>query len=141
VKSVSAAPTEITRPDGVTIATIERGDEESVARAAGGTTILRFTAHPDGAKTPDVYRLLVHAADGSELGTVDIIRSLGGWRLFEDLYWELVLPTYTQPQKLPFLGSRMWVSRDLTDAERDVLVAVSVDIAIGLRPYVKEMKS
>jgi hypothetical protein len=139
VKSVSMAPTEVTRPDGVSIATIERGGEESVARASGGTPILTFVANPAGAKTVDAFHLVVRGSDGAELGTLDIVRTLAGWNLFDDLYWELLLPQYAAPLKLPFLGSRIAVNRALTELERDVLVVVSVDVAIGLRPYVKEM--
>jgi hypothetical protein len=140
VKSGSMVPTEVTRPDGVTVVTIERGETASIARASGGTTIVTFTGNPEGVKTLDAYRLMITAADGSNLGTLDIIRTLAGWNLFHDLYWELTLwNRYSQPLKVPFLGTRTALTRAVSELERDAIIAASVDIAVGLRPYVKDM--
>jgi hypothetical protein len=140
VKSVNLAPTQVTRPDGVTLAVIDRGETESIARGPGGTEIVRFVGRPDGVKTLDAFRLMITAADGSELGSLDIIRTVAGWNLFSDLYWELTLwNQHAAPLKLPFLGTRVKVDRTWSEPERDAIIAACVDIAIGLRPYVKEM--
>jgi hypothetical protein len=48
--------------------------------------------------------------------------------------------SYPQPLKLPLLGVRVQPTRALTETERDVVLAASVDLAIGLRPYVAEMR-
>jgi hypothetical protein len=139
VKSGSGEPTQVVRADGVTIATIERGDS-SVARAAGGTEIVRWESSPEGGKTLDAFRSVMKAPDGSDLGTLDVIRTLAGWSLYNDLYWEIVLGSYPAPLKIPMLGVRVELTRPLSDTEREVILAASVDMAIGLRPYVAEMR-
>jgi hypothetical protein len=140
VKSGEKVPTEVTQPDGVTLCTIERGDAESIARASGGTTVVRFVGRAEGVNTPDAFMLLIEDAAGRPLGSLDIIRRSGGWEVFTDLYWELTLwHDRAAPLKLPFLGARVAVNRDLSQPERDAIVAGCVDIVIGLRPYVKEM--
>jgi hypothetical protein len=140
VRSGSGAPTEIARPDGVTIATIERGDT-SVARASGGTEIVRFVGHPDGVAVDDAYRLAMLAPDGSDLGRLDVIRRTGGWALASDLTNEVIWWGQAgQPLKVPILGTRLELTRPLTDTERDTVLGACVDMAIGLRPYVKQMR-
>ena len=139
VQSRNNAPTLIERGDGVALASVERG-ETSTARDAGGTDLLRFLPHPDGAKTLEAFRLMVTAPDGSDVGRLDVIRTVAGWSLGKDL-----LDTYIWwdkahlELKVPFLGTRLELTRVLSETERDVLLAACVDIAIGLRPYVKDM--
>ena len=143
VESKDGAPSVLTHPDGATVATIQRG-ETSVALSAGGNEILRFGPDPDGAKTVEAYRLLVSAPDSSPVARLDIIRTVGGWTVSRavdaaaDLYiwWDRA----GQPLKVPILGTRLTLDRPLSTSEREVLVGVCVDIAIGLRPYVTEMK-
>jgi hypothetical protein len=142
VKSGDLVPTEVTTPEGATVASIERGDDVSIARASGGTEILRFIANPEGAKTLELFRLVIQEPGGNgDVGTLDVIRTSAGWNLFHDLYWELTLWNQAgMPLKIPFLGTRVGLNRDVTDLERDVIIAACTDIAIGLRPYVKEMR-
>jgi hypothetical protein len=140
VKSGNQVPTEVTRPDGVTVCTIERGDTESIARASGGTTIVRFAGRDEGVKTPDAYMLVMQDAAGQPLGTLDIIIRTSAWEVIADTFWEMtVYKGRAAPLKLPFLGARVAVNRDLTEPERDAIVAACVDVVIGLRPYVKGM--
>jgi hypothetical protein len=42
--------------------------------------------------------------------------------------------------KIPFLGTRVSLDREISDLERDVIVAACTDMAIGLRPYMKDMR-
>jgi len=75
------------------------------------------------------------------LGSLDVIRTSAGWNVFTEVLWELTIwKDRAAPVKIPFLGTRVTVSRPLTEPERDAIVAACVDIAIGLRPYVKEMR-
>lgn len=143
VESKDGAPSVLTRADGATVASIQRG-ETSVALTAGGNEILRFVPDPDGAKTVEAFRLIVSAPDGSQVGRLDVIRTVGGWTVARavdaatDLYiwWDRA----GEPLKVPILGTRLTLDRPLTPPEREVLIGVCVDIAIGLRPYVTEMK-
>jgi hypothetical protein len=103
---------------------------------------LRFVQDPDPeqARSLDAFRMRVHDAKGTEIGTFDLIRTITGWSLGAELintaiWWDRP----GQPLKLPFLGTRMILNRALTQSERDVALAVSVDTAIGLQPYVKAM--
>ena len=43
------------------------------------------------------------------------------------------------PLKVPTLGTRATLTRELTPLERDVLLCACVDITIGLRPYISAM--
>jgi hypothetical protein len=142
VKTVDSKPTQITQPDGATIATIERGDF-SVARASGGTEIVTFRDSAEGGRTSDARdarRLVMTVADGSELGRLDVVLRTGGWALVDDLTTELLWWGQAgAPLKVPVLGTRLQLARDMTDLERDVVLGACVDIAIGLRPYVKGM--
>jgi hypothetical protein len=140
VESREQVPTTITRGDGVALAAVERGDE-SIARLSGGTEILRVESAPEDAKLLEAFRMAVKAADGSELGRLDLIRTVAGWSLSQALWNEYIWWDHAgQPLKIPFLGARLYLTREITDVERDVLLAICVDLAIGLRPYIKEMR-
>lgn len=143
VKSGSSVPTEVTTAAGATVATIERGEESSIARAAGGTEIMRFLPHPDGCKNLERYRLIVTepGPDGTTLGGLDVIRTMSGWGFVSEILWGTYLwDEVGAPLKLPFLGSWTSTERAVSDVERNVLLAACTDIVIGLRPYVKDMR-
>jgi hypothetical protein len=142
VQSRSGAPTVVSRADGADIATIERA-EISTAISADGGTLFRFVPDPAEAKTPELFRLLVQTDAGAEVGRLDIIRTSGGWILGqiadelwnEYLWWDQAGRTLP----VPILGTRLMLNRPVERVERDVLLAVCVDTAIGLRPYIAAM--
>jgi hypothetical protein len=139
VQSRSSEPTLVTTPEGAEIATIERGDT-SVARTSSGGEIIEFTGDPDGMKSLEAFRLRVNDSIGKEFGRLDLIRTVAGWKLMDSIadtiiWWDRA----GAPLKVPFLGTRLEVTRPLSDLERDTLLAACVDMAIGLRPYVAGM--
>ena len=143
VASKSGAPSVFSRGDGIEIATVTRG-ATSMAVASGGGEILSFMPARAEAMTLETFGILVTAPGGAELGRLDVIRTVGGWSVMraldaaEDLYiwWDRA----GQPMKVPILGVRLTLSRPPTELERDVLLCVCVDIAIGLRPYIADMQ-
>jgi hypothetical protein len=74
---------------------------------------------------------------------LDVIRRVGGWSLMkavDDLSTELYWWNHAgEPLKTPLLGTRLAMMRQVDDVERDVLLGACVDIALGLRPYIREM--
>jgi hypothetical protein len=139
VKSGDAKPTLITQADGATVATIDRG-EVSVARASGGTEIMAFRKPAFDGDTADARMLLLVGSDGDELGRLFVVLRTGGWALASDLVSDFVWWGQAgQPLKLPVLGTSVALTRPLTALELDVVLGACVDIAIGLRPYVKGM--
>ena len=142
VASKDGAPTVLTDGAGVEVATVHRGDT-SRAVSAGGGELLQFSADPDEAKSPELFRMVVTGAGGDRLGSVHIVRRAGGWtlgRLANDLYdesfwWDRA----GEPLPVPILGARVYLDREPSPVERTVLVGACVDVAIGLRPYIKEM--
>jgi hypothetical protein len=141
VHSRDKQPTLITRGE-VELATVDRG-ATSTARAAGGTPILSFGPAPDDAKTPEVFRMVVTAPDGTLVAHLDVIRKVAGWSLMralndlDDMYiwWDRAGAAL----KTPLLGTRLALVRPVSDVERDVLLGACVDITLGLRPYMAEM--
>jgi hypothetical protein len=142
VASRERAPSVFTDAAGVELATVHRGDS-STAVLPGGGELLRFESDPEEAKTPELFRIKLTAASGEPLGGVDVIRRAGGWSLrrlaaeiYEDSFW---WDQAGQPLPIPLLGARIYLDRAPSPIERTVLVGACVDIAIGLRPYIKEM--
>jgi hypothetical protein len=140
VHSRSSEPTLVTTPEGAEIVTIERGDT-SVARTSSGGEVVEFTGDPDGVKSPEAFRMRIKAPDGTDLGRLDVIRTVAGWKLSDSIvdtiiWWDRA----GAPLKVPFLGTRLEVTRPLSELERDTLFAACVDLAIGLRPYVAGMR-
>jgi hypothetical protein len=139
VESREQKPTHITRADGVEIATIDRGDT-SIARLSGGSELLEIVPDPVEAKTLEAFRMQILAPDRSLIGRLDVIRTVAGWSLLNEavetyIWWDHA----GQPLKIPILGTRLHLERPLSDLERDVLLGICVDQAIGLRPYIKAM--
>jgi len=115
--------------------------DASIARAPGGTEIVRFVAHPDGAKTIELFRLAIQDPAGTELGSLDVIRTSAAGTSSPKCCGSSRSGRTGRPRsRSRFSVPRVTVSRPLTEPERDAIVAACVDIAIGLRPYVKEMR-
>jgi hypothetical protein len=141
VASRDKAPTEISG-DGRTVATVNRGTVSTVV-LADGTELLRFVDDADEAKFSDQFRLRVSDGSGADLGRLDVIRRSSAWSL-DDL--ADVLLNYDwwvnrtgESLPIPLLGTRLLLDRPVDGLVRDVLLAVCVDIAIGLRPYSASM--
>jgi hypothetical protein len=142
VASKERAPTVFTDQDGVEVATVQRGDS-STALLPGGGELLHFDSDPDEAKTPELFRMVVTDRAREPLGAIHVIRRAGGWTLSrlagelydESFWWDRA----GEPMPIPLLGARIYLERPASPAERSVLVGACVDMAIGLRPYIKEM--
>lgn len=143
VASLEGKPSEFTRDDGTTVGTAVRGATSQVL-GAGGNVVLTLTSDPVEARTPELFRVKVADAAGAPLASLDIIRKASGWSLAQQiiradaaLYW---WDHAGAPLPIPILGARIAAFRAFSDTERDLLLAVCVDIVIGLRPYIAEMQ-
>lgn len=137
-----AEPSPVTRGDGSEVATITRGATSS-ATLPDGSALLGFRAHPVEATSDGKFRMQVTDAHGAETALLEVIRQGGSWALGAELA-DYVLWGNTQTGSalpIPFQGARVVVHRTLTPVEREVLLAVCVDIGIGVRPYFTEMGS
>jgi hypothetical protein len=141
VESKDGQPSELLRK-GMPFATMTRG-ATTTATSADGTVIARFIPDPNGAKSLELYRLIVTDAGGAELGHLDVVRRNTGWSLARTIwradeiaYWwdhaGAALP-------IPILGTRVVFNATPDDSLRDVVLGACTDIAIGLRPYITEM--
>ncbi|MCM6773917.1 hypothetical protein NDR87_10590 [Nocardia sp. CDC159] len=151
----------LTYSDGYRVRIESSRDEPTVLKTATGTrvglilvtdtataisitagTICHFVPHPEEPRTGDVFRLLILDVFGAELGRLSLIRSPEGWGRRGDeladnhLWWDRAGDTLP----VPILGTRLAVGRRLDRDERDALLAACVDIALGLRPYITELK-
>ncbi|UGT42435.1 hypothetical protein LTV02_03160 [Nocardia yamanashiensis] len=143
VHSKDGAPTVLTRADGTAIGTIQRADTSTAVASTAGT-LFHFVPLPDTAPAPDRYRLRILDRMGEEAGRLDVIRTPDGWtpgHLANDLadtyiWWDRA----GQPLPTPILGTRLVTRRPLDPDERDILLGVCADIALGLRPYIATMK-
>ena len=139
---------------GAAIATVERGDVSRVV-LADGTHLFTIVPDPVEPKSPEAYRLRVVAGDvvpglpGSEIGRLDVILQPNAWRLgvnnlgLDGVIGDLAdLTNMSGRGSLPILvqGTRLVVTVHLSELQRDILCAICVDLAIGLRPYVKAMR-
>ena len=140
IASLDGKPSQFTRGDGTLLATAQRGSSTTVSDG-DGRTLLSVTGDPEEVKTPDLYRLQVADGHGSPVAKIEVIRTVGGWTLASEItstiiWWDRA----GQPLPIPILGTRITGYRSVSDLERDLLLAICVDIAIGLRPYVAEMQ-
>ncbi|WP_433565911.1 hypothetical protein ACQP1O_12155 [Nocardia sp. CA-151230] len=143
VESKDSAPTVLSRGDGTSLATVQRADTSTAVGSTAGT-LFHFVPDPEEARTPELFRIVVLDRMGQETGRLDVVRTVGGWtlrRIANDLYnesfwWDRA----GQPLPVPILGTRLWLRHPLDPVERDVLLGVCVDIALGLRPYIAVMK-
>jgi len=143
VATLDGKPSEFTRVDGTTVGTAVRGATSQVL-GAGGNVVLTISGDPVEAKTPELFRLKLADASGAPVADIDIIRKASGWSLARSLV-NLDMTLYWwdhagQPLPIPLLGARIAAFRNFSDLERDLILAVCVDIVIGLRPYIAEMQ-
>jgi len=145
VESREQQPTVFRDGSGEQIAVAERGDSSTV-QTADGAIVLSIAAHPDGGKLPadsrlpDVFRTLVRDVAGAPLADLDVIRTQGGWSLGRELAEDLIWFGHAgQALKNPLVGTAISFLREPTELELMLTLAVSVDIGIGLRPYIAEM--
>jgi hypothetical protein len=141
VESRDAKPTLLSRDD-QPVATIVRG-EISTASLPDGSAAFHFAADPEAPKDLDLFRIVVTDSAGSLAGRLSIVRRNTGWELargLDALLWDAVLWEQTGAAlPIPFLGTQLVTTHELTGLERDVLLGACVDIAIGLRPYFTAM--
>jgi hypothetical protein len=142
VPTMDEAPTRVAR-DGTEVAVITRGPTTTAA-TPDGATILTFLPDPGEAETLSRFRLKIVDAGGVHVGTADVIRPGGGYTgadLVGALDFALNGFRFQSGGSLPLhcLGVRTALYRELTPLERDVLVAASVELGIGVRPYIAEM--
>ena len=138
-------PTHVTRGDGAPVCTITRGETTTIT-APDGSTVLVFLPDPVEPDGRSHYRLRVEDGAGAHLATMDVIRD-GGYEevglvdLLEAV--DFVAGGFVSDTggslPLPFLGTRAVLFRELTPLEQDALLAASVEIGIGVRPYVTAM--
>ena len=144
VTSKDGAPTEITDAAGTPLATVTRGETSTLA-LADGTPLYVFAPDPEGVKTLELFRMLITDPAGAELGALRVIRNYQGWSLARTLLGDSLDPTtwlsreVGEPLKIPLLGTQLVVAQPAQPLHRALLLAVCVDIAIGLRPYVAGM--
>ncbi|MBF6329392.1 hypothetical protein [Nocardia transvalensis] len=127
--------------DGTRIGLIMVTDTATAISITGGT-LCHFVPHPDECRTTDSFRLLVLDQCGAEMGRLSLIRAAEGWgRRGDDpadthLWWDRT----GEPLSVPILGARLAVERRIDRDERDALLAACVDMVLGLRPYITELK-
>ncbi|MEP6477924.1 MAG: hypothetical protein ABJB03_00920 [Rhodoglobus sp.] len=138
-------PTAVTRGDGSAVVSIERADA-STATQPDGTVVYRIAGDPKEAETADLFRGIITQPDGTEVGRLDVIRTGGGWELGIEDILDIVTGNFSWSSDvgaalpIPFQGTRLVLTAPTTPLQRDVLLAACVDIALGIRPYWKEMR-
>lgn len=118
IRSRTSAPTILTRSDGTHIGAIQRAGTSTAVAATGGT-LFHFVPAPNSPATPALYRLHVLNRMGEKVARLNIIRG-------------------SDPTTL--LGTRLLLCEPPDAIERDILLAACVDITLGHRPYITEMK-
>lgn len=139
--------------------TIERGGSApaTVVCAAtttvtdsGGAVLFTVEPDPDRASTPDVDRMLVRGARGERVALVDVILAKSGWQvdpvellgfglaLASDGLGALIGDGTPSNGSLPIriLGTRLVLPAPMAQSDRDLLLGLCVDLAIGGRQYV-----
>lgn len=135
------APTTVSR-DGVAVATITRG-ATTVAALPDGSELLRFVGHPESPEESAAYRLVVESPDGAKVASLDVIRTNAGWDISAEDVLDFVSGNFGGDVggslPIPFKGTRVVLFREVRQVERDVLLAACVEIALAVRPYIREM--
>lgn len=127
------------------VARVDRGSTSTVF-VADGAILYRIVADPAGGRTPDAFRLWIQNAGGVEVGKLDVILQSTGWALTFGgvLNVALNLDYFVNRTgaALPFptLGTRLLMHAPPREGELEILLAVCVDLAIGLRVYVADMR-
>ena len=127
----------------------------SKVTTADGTHFFTIVPDPVEPKSPELYRLRVQTGEtapglpGPEIGRLDVILQPNAWRLglnnlgLDGVIGDLAdLTNMSGRSSLPILiqGTRLIVTGQLSELQRDILCAVCVDLAIGHRPYVTAMR-
>ena len=140
VQSREMKSTLFTSGAGAPIGEAERGDETAVCDAQGAT-VFRVVAHPDDAKSADAFRASLVDGSGTRFGSLDIVRRPAGWSVGRDLVDDVLwFGRAGQSLKIPLLGTNLEFERPPSSAEGNFALAVCVDLAIGLRPYIAAMQ-
>ncbi|QLY29543.1 hypothetical protein H0264_30485 [Nocardia huaxiensis] len=143
VDSTAPARTDLERADGTALATITCADTSTAVGATAGT-LFHFVPAPRDPVTKHRYRLSVLDRMGEEFARLDVVRTPDGWSTTHcadphaqsHLWWERTGPALP----VPILGTRLLLRRPPDRDERQVLLGACVDLTLGLRPYVLEMK-
>lgn len=111
---------------------------ESTATLPDGSVLFRFLPDPVEPETSDRDRILVVDATGASVGSIDVIRSSAGWNPAAELLEFAIEGFENRPGgSLPIhvQGTRLVLYRETTEVERDVLLAVCVELGVALRAY------
>ncbi|RFA09074.1 hypothetical protein B7R54_07435 [Subtercola boreus] len=134
---------------GSTVATVSCGATTTVT-GAGGVVLYTIEPDPDRASTADVRRMLVRGDGGATVARVDVILASSGWDISpgEVLGFGLALATEglgalvsegtPRGGSLPIriLGTRLVLVGPVAEEQRDLLLGLCVDLAVGGRQYV-----
>jgi hypothetical protein len=138
IRTRDSRPTAITWAGGIPVATIARG-ETSSATLPDGTALLSFRPHPTDATLDSMYRMIVLDPAGARVASLDVIRTNEGWDISAEDVLDIVLGNFggssNSSLPMPFRGTRLVVYRELSQTERDVLLAACCEIALSARPY------
>ena len=138
IRTRDSQPTPITRAGGTPVATIARG-ETSSATLPDGAALLSFRPHPTQATLDSMYRMIVLDPTEAQVASLDVIRTSEGWGISAEDVLDVVLGNFggrsSSSLPIPFSGTRLVVYRELSQAERDVLLAACCEIALSTRPY------
>ncbi len=141
IRSSGDAPTALETVTGTRTGLILVTDTATAVSITAGT-LCHFVPHPEEPRTPEVFRLLILDLFGVEMGRLSLIRTPEGWSRRGDeladnhLWWDRT----GQSLPVPILGTRLAIGRRIDRDERDALLAACVDMALGLRPYITELK-
>ncbi|MCU1477744.1 MAG: hypothetical protein JWQ64_2437 [Subtercola sp.] len=132
---------------------ITRGETSSVVESAGGELLYTVVGDPSGVRTADAYCLVVNDAVGQPIGTLEVILTPMGWNITAntlldlgfalsdvDYFVDRYVTRLGVPLKFPNLGTRLILNEQPSPEHLDALLGVCVDLSIGLRAYVAEMR-
>jgi hypothetical protein len=103
--------------------------------AAGRVLALWRPYH--GMKADDAWRHPITSPDGTELGTLSLVRTKLGWKNFDGFL--TTLATWDMAgisQKLPSAGSLLALNAPLDSTLGDLLAAACVDVAVFPKGYI-----
>ncbi|GGF34084.1 hypothetical protein [Subtercola lobariae] len=127
------------------VARVQRGEQSTVFDAAGAAVFV-IRADPDEPRTTDAVRLRVESPAGEERGRLDVVLRSTAWALtfsralnvpLDLSELDFMLTRTGAALKFPTLGTRLLLYSAPTPEQLDLLLAVCVDLAIGLREYAR----
>jgi hypothetical protein len=141
VVSPKSGPTLVTDDQGAVLASVELGEPTVVRRGDAGPPLFHVVDDPARPKSTEAFNALVTRPDGDRVASLAVIRTLAGWSLARDLLEsQIIFHGVAAPLKLPVLGTVLALDAPIDGFETGVLVAMCVDLAISLRPYVPSMR-